>query len=106
MQDIPGHMLGYLASGLVFATFYMQTMVPLRSVAIASNVVFLSYGLWLGAWPIAILHSALLPLNVMRLFQIRRMLAHIHRARTGDIDVHALARSFRAMRYPQGTVLF
>ena len=106
MQDIPGHALGYLASGLVFATFYMRTMVPLRCVAIASNVAFLVYGLWLGAWPIAILHSALLPLNVMRLFQIHRMLAQIHRARTGDIDFHALTRSFRATRYPRGTVLF
>jgi len=34
--------LGYLASALVFAAFYMRTMLPLRMLAIASNVVFLA----------------------------------------------------------------
>ena len=38
--------LGYIASALVFATFWMQTMLPLRVVAIASNVAFAGYG-WL-----------------------------------------------------------
>ena len=33
-----GELVGYLASALVFATFYMKTMMPLRAVAIASNV--------------------------------------------------------------------
>ena len=37
-------LVGYLASALVFATFYMKTMMPLRAVAIASNVAFISYG--------------------------------------------------------------
>jgi hypothetical protein len=32
----------------VFATFWMQTMLPLRLVAIASNVAFAGYG-WLAA---------------------------------------------------------
>jgi CRP/FNR family transcriptional regulator, cyclic AMP receptor protein len=36
--------VGYLASALVFATFWMKAAVPLRQVAIASNVVFFSYG--------------------------------------------------------------
>jgi hypothetical protein len=37
--------LGYLASLLVFSTFYMKTMLPLRGVAIASNIAFMAYGL-------------------------------------------------------------
>ena len=42
-------LVGYLASALVFATFYMKTMMPLRAVAIASNVAFISYGT--AGWP-------------------------------------------------------
>jgi CRP/FNR family transcriptional regulator, cyclic AMP receptor protein len=37
--------VGYVASLLVFCTFYMRTMLPLRVVAIASNVAFMIYGL-------------------------------------------------------------
>jgi CRP/FNR family transcriptional regulator, cyclic AMP receptor protein len=54
---------GYMAAGLVFATFYMKTMIPLRLVGITSNVAFLVYA-WLDALvPVLVLHSALLPLN-------------------------------------------
>jgi len=31
--------IGYCASLLVFCSFYMKTMIPLRGVAIASNIV-------------------------------------------------------------------
>ena len=30
--------IGYIASLLVFCTFYVKTMLPLRGVAIASNI--------------------------------------------------------------------
>ena len=55
--------IGYLASALVFATFYMKTITPLRAVAVASNVAFISYGYLGGMTPILILHAALLPLK-------------------------------------------
>ena len=35
--------VGYVAAGLVFATFYMKTMIPLRVVGISSNVTFMVY---------------------------------------------------------------
>lgn len=65
--------VGFLASALVFATFYMKAMTPLRVVAIASNVAFISYGYLGGMIPILILHVALLPLNVWRLWQTRHV---------------------------------
>lgn len=69
-MDIPGlgvfldwqHAAGFIAAGLVFSSFCMKTMIPLRSAALASNVAFLAYSVPLGLWPIAILHGALLPL--------------------------------------------
>jgi CRP/FNR family cyclic AMP-dependent transcriptional regulator len=36
-------MAGYVASLLVFATFYMKTMIPLRIIAVLSNVAFIVY---------------------------------------------------------------
>jgi hypothetical protein len=56
--------LGFLASALVLATFCMKRLVPLRTVAITSNVVFITYGYSAGIKPVLLLHVALLPVNV------------------------------------------
>jgi hypothetical protein len=58
---------GYIASSLVFMTFYMRGMVALRVVALCSNVAFLIYAFSLHLAPIVILHGALIPVNVSRL---------------------------------------
>jgi len=63
--------LGYAASVAVLATFLMRTMLPLRVVAIASNVLFLAYGYLAHIPPVLFLHAALLPINVMRLRALR-----------------------------------
>jgi hypothetical protein len=59
--------LGVLACGLVLCTFAMTSMVPLRLVAMASNVSFIAYAWSLELWPVLALHAALLPLNAFRL---------------------------------------
>jgi hypothetical protein len=69
----PAQLVGYLASALVFATFTMEAMLPLRLVAIASNVMFIAYGHLAGATPILLLHAGLLPLNAWRLCQKLRL---------------------------------
>src|SRR5215475_4352808 len=86
---------GWIASALVFSTFFMKTMLPLRLVAIASNVAFMTYallGLAYGSfgrlYPIFVLHACLLPLNVLRLRQLRRAIAAVSAA-TGDQVVRA-----------------
>jgi CRP/FNR family transcriptional regulator, cyclic AMP receptor protein len=61
--------LGYAASALVFLTFYMKEMAPLRAAALCSNVCFLAYGLSLKLGPVVALHAALIPINVWRLSQ-------------------------------------
>jgi len=94
-------LVGYLASALVFATFYMKTMMPLRAVAIASNVAFISYGYVGGMAPILILHMALLPLNLWRLHQTRQLVKKVRLATEGDLSFdwlipHMSYRSFAA----------
>ncbi len=63
----PVALVGYVAAGLVFATFCTTRMVPLRALAIASNVAFIGYGYLGELWPILILHAAMLPMNMLRL---------------------------------------
>jgi hypothetical protein len=56
-----------MASFLVFLTFYMKHMIPLRVVALFSNLAFLTYGVGMHLMPVIVLHSALIPINVYRL---------------------------------------
>jgi hypothetical protein len=65
-------LIGYVASALVLAAFYMREMVPLRIVALCSNLAFIAYGAALGLTPIWLLHILLLPMNGWRLVQAVR----------------------------------
>jgi hypothetical protein len=65
------NVLGYAASSAVLATFLMRTMLPLRVVAILSNVLFVTYGYLAHIEPVLFLHVALLPINLARLVTLR-----------------------------------
>lgn len=68
--------IGYLASLLVLATFCMRGMVALRSMAIASNLAFISYAWLADIDPVLLLHLLLLPTNIYRLVQEMRAKRH------------------------------
>jgi CRP/FNR family transcriptional regulator, cyclic AMP receptor protein len=90
----------------VFTTFCMKTMVPLRVVAILSNCSFLVYASIGGLYPILILHGFLLPLNVFRLVQIRRMVRQVTDAATGDLSLDWLVPMMSRRRFASGETLF
>lgn len=84
--------VAWLAALLVFVSFFMKTIVPLRSVAIASNVAFVAYallGLQHGVFdkvlPILVLHLALLPLNIQRLWEVKRSIREVR----SEAEAHA-----------------
>lgn len=64
---------GWIASACVLAAFLMRDMRPLRLVAMASNVAFIAYAAQLGLLPILLLHAALLPINLYRLWEQGRV---------------------------------
>lgn len=102
----------WVAAALVFSSFFMQTMIPLRLMAIVSNVAFIGYGL-LGlvygvfgrVYPILVLHSCLLPLNLVRLRQLRRLNAAVQ-ATTDDEVLRSLVPYMKSEQHPSGTLLF
>lgn len=102
----PFNILGYFASALVFATFWMKMPMRLRQVAIGSNVVFIAYGAVGHLYPIMLLHATLLPLNVVRLREIHRILAKIQRAATAEIPIEWLQPMSRERTLQAGEYLF
>ena len=65
-------LLGYGAGALVLLAFSLRSLIALRSVAIASNVMFIAYAVDAHLQPVLVLHAALLPVNVWRLRQCIR----------------------------------
>jgi CRP/FNR family transcriptional regulator, cyclic AMP receptor protein len=105
-------MAAWVAALLVFSTFFMKTMIPLRVVAITSNVAFigyallgLEYGIFGRVYPILVLHTALLPLNVIRLRQIKSLINAVNEASTSEA-FDSLIPYMTSERHRKGETLF
>ena len=99
-------MAGYLAAFLVFLTFYMKTMVPLRLVGICSNCIFITYGYLGGLHPVLVLHLILLPLTGLRLREMLRLTRDVRGATQGDLNMDWLKPFASVRRFNRGDVLF
>lgn len=97
---------GYIASILVASTFYMKTMLPLRSFAIASNVAFVVYAYFGHLYPVLILHLFLLPLNIIRYQQVRKLLRDVRAAAKGDLSLEWLIPYMSETSYKKGSQIF
>ena len=102
----------WFAALLVFSSFFMKTMIPLRVVAITSNIAFatyallgLKYGIFGRVYPILVLHSSLLPLNVLRLRQIKGLINAVNKASRSE-TFESLIPYMRSERHSRGETLF
>ena len=105
--------IAWLAAVLVFATFFMKTIVPLRMMAIVSNVAFIAYGLlglgldiFAKVAPILVLHCSLLPLNLLRLFEVKRSIRAVRSMQGEHATADFLTPYMESRHYPAGSVLF
>jgi hypothetical protein len=98
--------IGFVAAGLVIATLSMRTMIPLRIVGIVSNVAFVTYGALFGSVPTIMLHSILFPLNIYRLYEMRRLIKQVEAASKGDMSLDWLKPFMSERRVSVGETLF
>jgi CRP/FNR family transcriptional regulator, cyclic AMP receptor protein len=97
---------GYTAAVLVFLTFYMKTMIPLRVVGLFSNCAFIVYGYLGGLYPVLILHLILLPLNGLRLREMLRLTTQVHEAAQTDLKMDWLKPFTTTRRASAGDFVF
>jgi hypothetical protein len=64
-------MVGYAAALAVLGSFCMTTLVPLRILAVVSNLLFGAYGMMAHLYPVFVLHSILLPINLFKLARLQ-----------------------------------
>jgi len=97
---------GYIASLLVATSFYMKTIIPLRIFAIISNIAFITYGVGAGLYPVIILHTFLFPLNIIRLFQMKKLIDNVKEASDGDFSLENLIPYMNNEKVSKGDILF
>jgi hypothetical protein len=105
--------VAWIASLFVFFSFFMKTMIPLRIIAMVSNLIFIFYallglkfGIFSKVYPIFVLHMLLLPLNVMRFYQMKSLIKKVQEASKSDENAEYLIPYMTKNIYRDGDVLF
>lgn len=81
MTDHLATALGLIGAALMLASYLMKSMLPLRVAALTACCFLVAYGALKQALPTLLLYGALIPINVKKTLQMRRLVQAIERAR-------------------------
>jgi CRP-like cAMP-binding protein len=81
MTETIAYTLGFIGAALMLASYWMKSMLPLRVVALAACVFLVGYGALMKALPTLLLYGALIPINIKKTLQMRKLVQAIERAR-------------------------
>jgi CRP-like cAMP-binding protein len=96
-----------VAGALVIAGAFVKTMIPLRWLAVASNLGFIVYGLVHPAPLMVVLHAVLLPANLWRVGQMVRLTRRVNASVADAQQLEVWLRPYmRAKRYRAGASVF
>ncbi|MDH4061265.1 MAG: cyclic nucleotide-binding domain-containing protein [Aquincola sp.] len=76
-----GYVFGFIGAALMVASYLMKSMLPLRMVALSANVFLVVYALQGGSWPTVALYLAMIPINVKKVLEIRKLIRAIENAK-------------------------
>ena len=99
-------LLGSLAAFLMFSTFYMKNMIPLRIIGMASNATFIIYAMNAQVWPLFVLHVVLLPMNFFRLIQMRKLIEQVRSASEDDMSFEFMIPHMKKEFFNKGDIVF
>lgn len=96
-----------VAGALVLASGFVKTMIPLRALALGSNVGFVVYAAFAPSLPMLVLHALLLPINLWRLAEMVRLTRRVSAAVASRDDSGIWLRPYmKRHRRGTGHVLF
>jgi CRP/FNR family cyclic AMP-dependent transcriptional regulator len=76
-----GYIFGFIGAALTVASYLMKSMMPLRLVALSANVFLVIYAVQGGSWPTVALYLAMIPINLKKVFEIRKLVQAIQHAK-------------------------
>lgn len=110
-MEFSGHLdvaqtVAAVAVVLNIVVYSMKTMIPLRILAIGTNILFIIYATLTGIYPTLILNCILLPLNCVRLYQMFNLIRRIKEATGTEFDMTWLKPFMRKQTVAAGSTLF
>ena len=98
---------GYAAVISSIITCAMKTMIPLRIVSMTCNTLFIIYGFFGGIYPTLVLNLVLLPLNTLRLHQMRKLIQDVEAAASmGETSIDWLKPFMSRRSFHKGDIVF
>lgn len=98
--------LGLLAAFASLFAYLSDNMVPLRIAAIVANALFAFYFYEKGLFPQFVLNAALTPLNIFKLWKVRRLLRAVRYASRSDFNFDWLKPYMTPQRIRAGEILY
>ena len=96
-----------IAAALIVAGSFLKTMIPLRWLAVGSNIAFLVYGVLHPSLPMLLLHGTLLPINIYRAVEMISLTRRVRAsAASKDRSGFWLKPYMKRTRRKAGDVLF
>jgi hypothetical protein len=107
----PGALLALVSAAvaalLVIVSTFVKTMIPLRWLAVGSNLGFVAYGLLQPAPLMVALHAVLLPVNLWRVWQMIRLTRRVAATVADEQQMQLWLRPYmRSRRHKAGSRLF
>lgn len=81
MIDTLATVIGLIGAALMLASYLMKSMLPLRIAALTACCFLVAYGALKAALPTLLLYGALIPINIKKTLQIRKLVKAIENAR-------------------------
>jgi len=82
-------------------------MIPLRIVSMTCNTLFIIYGFFGGIYPTLVLNLVLLPLNTLRLHQMRKLIQDVEAAASmGETSIDWLKPFMSRRSFHKGDIVF
>lgn len=98
---------GLIAGALIVVSSFVRTMIPLRWLAVASNLGFVVYGALHPSLPLLLLHATLLPINIFRAREMVRLTRRVRAAaKASDLSGIWLRPYMKSKQWKKGAVLF
>lgn len=98
--------LALLGAIFFVTTLLMRTIVPLRISAIISDVFFVGYAVLASSVTTFILYLLLLPINVIRLYQMLKLIKKARISAQGDLSIDWLKPFMNRRTFVAGDLLF
>ena len=99
-------LIGLAGTAITVVTYMARTMIRLRILALLSSAAFFTYGVLTGSLTVIATEALLFPINLVRLFQVKRLIGQVEKASLGDFSLEWLKPLGKERRTKAGEIVF